>query len=191
MFDYEVSYSISIRRKFFDYKGEFPTGNTEVTVWSYKKYDDPNKIGESKMVDIDDICSICRLGRTLERFAAKYNVKIDVNKIWDEEIDFYNENNELFIHAFSKKHKVYVSELMPYSNHEHFKSRGSNIHQAIVIAKGDREYQSRIVEEREKAVLFSVPVFGKKWLPKSAIYKRDDFYCLKKYVANQWDFSEL
>ncbi|MGR5367056.1 hypothetical protein [Photobacterium damselae] len=191
MFDYKISHSISVRRKFFDYKNEFPTGNTEVTVVAFKKYLNREDYFESSIVDSDNVCPIDRLGDTLSRFSKKYEVDIDINRIWDEEIDFYNASNELFIHAYSKKQKTYIRELMPYYNHQHFISKNRGIHQPIVLAKGDVEYHSKIIETREKSILFSVPLFGNKWLPKSTIYTNGDFYCLRKFIANQWDFSNL
>ena len=176
--------SISIREKYWTSPhapDPIPTGNYEVKVHD----------SEGDLIDIDHVVPICRLGRALQTFVDDYEIEgFDVDEVWNSSIEFHNKHNELFIYAFSKKHKRYLHSLFPFYNDERL-PKGK--HQPVVLWKGSKNgYRKILVRETEKALLLNLPEIGAQWIPKSMIYKvGDDFYCARKKTANTWNFGAL
>lgn len=164
-----------------------PTGNyrMEVTV------EEQDCFGDWRVIHDDMLKSlpICSLGHKVRNFAKHAKCEIDeaeLLKKWDQCIRHYNQHCDLFKNAFVTESKKYL--------HTYF-SAGVRGRDYLKLYDGTTPPKGMLLDESDKAWRLDLPVIGPTWIAKSCVYtimvEGQPISCLKKFVANQWNFKSL
>ena len=129
--------------------------------------DDDDDVHETIVYDTVNISEIGKALQSLvDNDLVNYNATPEeIEKVWNEQIEYYNKHMDLYCKKFSAKHKKFYKQL----------------------TKGYSQFyftESMIAQTTEKAIRIEHPIVGSQWIPKSVVkdYTKDMTDGYRKYL---------